>query len=238
MMRAPDRKAEIDINAPLGTYAADAFLERFTKTAPEEAEPVIKDAIIVTYRRDVARIAQLALIRTRYDKVDLPVWAGDAGELLEDIAELQPILEHLIVLADERGLATFAAEISRVLRDADGKRTAAASVVHTIEAAKDLRNWIAHVEGAFKIERAPRHSVPLPNHVAELAVKMHRRRLCEFPAVNRDGWVADFLVALWCDCDWSRPAGKEDDADFRLYLGRKVEDAVGRLKDIAPGSPD
>jgi hypothetical protein len=241
MMRAPDRKAGIDINAPLGTYAVDAFLERFTKPGlkPEKAEPIVKDAaIIATYRRDVTRIAQLALIRTRHDKVDLPAWAGDAGELLDAIAELQPNLEHLIALSEERGLATFAAETSRVLRDVDGGRTAAASVVHTIEAAKGLRDWIEHVGKAFKIERAPPHSSPLPNHVAALAVEMHRRRLREFPAVNRDGWFADFLVALWRDCGWPCPAGKEEDDDFRLYLGRKVEDVVGRLKDAAPVSPD
>jgi hypothetical protein len=235
MKRAPDRKAAIDINAPLGTYAVDAFLERFTKTAKtEKAEPIVKGAIIATYRRDVARIARLACIRTQRDKVALPGGAGDAGELLKDITKLQPILEHLIALSEDRGIATFAAEIR--LCDVDGGRTAAASVVHTIEAAIGLRDWIAHVEKAFRVERPPPHSAPLPNHVAVLAVEMHRRRLHEFPPANRGAWLADFLVALWRDSCWAPPAGKDDELDLRYYLGRKVEDAVGRLKGTL--SPD
>jgi hypothetical protein len=228
-MRSPDRKAEIDINAPLGAYKFDAFLGRLTK-GPElgTALPMVEDAILATYRRDVARVARLAVIRTWRDKDDLPTWASDARELLKAITELQPNLEHLIALGEDRDVATFAAETSRMLRDADGKRTAASSVVHTIEAAKGLRDWIEHVRKAFRIERAPPHSEPLPNHVAGLAVEMYKRRLGSLPPASRNsrnGWLGDFIAALWSDFRWSPPDGK-DNADLPDYFGRKVESAV------------
>lgn len=231
------QKVGIDVTAALGTYQIDRFLDRFVPR-PETAPPMVNDAIIATFRYDVARFANLALIRTRHDKIDLPAWAGDASELFEAVAELQPKLERLIALSEDRDLAMFAAQLSRPLRDVNGKRTATASIVHTIEAATSLRDWIEHLEKAFEVEHPPSHVEPLPSHVAALAVKMHQRRRGKLPPSNRNGWFADFLLAAWSDFGWSRPVGKHEDDDFRQYLGRKVEEVLSQLKSAALVSPD
>jgi hypothetical protein len=234
MMHAPDRKAEIDINAPLGTYAVDVFLNRFTKTGLklETATPNV-DAIISTYRRDVVRVARLALVRTRHDK-DRAAQAGDADEFLTAILELKPGLERALAPLDAQNVAVSAAHLSRGLRNTGGERVVAADVVHTIEAARDLLNWINHV-GDFEIDRPPSRNVPMPRHVATLAVEMYYRRLGKPPAANRGAWLADFLIALWRDYGW--PAGFDEDEELRLYLGRKIEDAVARLKGAPAVSP-
>jgi hypothetical protein len=181
--------------------------------------------------REVQRYGAIADTRATIERTEIRRARRDMQHLHKTLDKIDRLTRWLPNKADVAGLA---ADLSRGVAPA-GSRSAIQSLVHTIEATRDLRQWGAALR-EFKIAKAPpSHSDPLAKHFINLMARMFRFYRKKDPPRGRTGPFVHFLVAAWTDLKF--PVPKDNDGnpiDFVTWLGQKVEKVPRLNKKLLP----
>jgi len=223
---------ELDPEVPVGSYKVDSYARVFLlKPKPKaehdeipeglkelgEAEArAFEESAVKFVRREINRLAGIAVSRAEYENERLPRVREDARRFLKTVDNIAA-RARMISAKDVADLASLSAGFET---GPDGSVVPALSQITAN--LKSLREWNDELKKSTLRKPRPSHSDPLGRHFVELMSALFHYRLRRYPPAGRTGPFVEALAAAWEDLNLTMPPPSKE---LISWLGQKVERA-------------